>query len=84
MSEDARLALNMFRGDGMNVSIEAKPARRALPPLMALTDGAAERLRALYAKGEPGKFLPAVRVKTKGCSGLACYDLSWVDAPSAG
>jgi len=49
---------------------------------MSLTDGAANRLRALYAKGEQGKFL-RIAVNTKGCSGLA-YDLSWVDAPSAG
>ncbi|MFN7902857.1 MAG: HesB/IscA family protein, partial [bacterium] len=66
----------------MNATIEAKPARRALPPLMSLSDGAAERLRALYAKGDQGKFL-RIAVKTKGSSGLA-YDHSWVDAPTAG
>jgi iron-sulfur cluster assembly protein len=57
---------------------EAKPARprRALPPLMQLTDAAAERLRGLYEKGEQGKLL-RIGVKTKGCSGLS-YDLSWV------
>jgi iron-sulfur cluster assembly protein len=33
----------------MNATIEAKPARRALPPLMSLSDGAAERLKGLYA-----------------------------------
>ena len=66
----------------MNATIEAKPARRALPPLMSLSDGAAERLKGLYARGEQGKFL-RIAVKTKGCSGLS-YDLSWVDAPSAG
>jgi iron-sulfur cluster assembly protein len=49
---------------------------------MSLSDGAAERLKGLYAKGEQGKFL-RIAVKTKGCSGLS-YDLSWVDAPSAG
>jgi iron-sulfur cluster assembly protein len=53
-------------------------ARRALPPLMQLTDGAAERLRGLYASGEAGRLL-RIAVKTKGCSGLS-YDLSWVDA----
>jgi iron-sulfur cluster assembly protein len=55
------------------------PARpkRALPPLMQLSDAAAERLRALYAKGEDGKLL-RIGVKTKGCSGLS-YDLSWTD-----
>ena len=54
--------------------------KRALPPLMQLTDGAAERLRALYAAGEEGKLL-RIGVKTKGCSGMA-YDLSWADAPA--
>jgi len=54
--------------------------KRALPPLMQLTDGAAERLRALYAAGEEGKLL-RIAVKTKGCSGMA-YDLSWADAPA--
>ncbi len=59
-----------------------RPARRALPPLMTLTDAAAERLRALYAKGEQGKLL-RIGVKTKGCSGLS-YDMSWTDAPGPG
>jgi iron-sulfur cluster assembly protein len=54
--------------------------KRALPPLMQLTDAAAERLRALYAAGEEGKLL-RIAVKTKGCSGMA-YDLSWADAPA--
>ncbi|HYZ31450.1 MAG TPA: iron-sulfur cluster assembly accessory protein [Crenalkalicoccus sp.] len=58
----------------------ATPARpkRALPPLMQLTDSAAERLRDLYAAGQEGKLL-RIGVKTKGCSGLS-YDLGWVDA----
>jgi len=51
--------------------------RRELPPLVRLTDAAAERLRALYAAGEEGGLL-RIGVKTKGCSGLS-YDLSWVD-----
>ena len=54
--------------------------KRELPPLMQLTEGAAERLRALYAAGEEGKLL-RIGVKTKGCSGMA-YDLSWADAPA--
>jgi iron-sulfur cluster assembly protein len=62
----------------MSTTTEAPRARRALPPLMGLTDAAAERLRALYAKGEHGKLL-RIAVKTKGCSGLS-YDLSWTDA----
>ncbi|MGG5808970.1 HesB/IscA family protein [Falsiroseomonas sp. CW058] len=59
----------------------ARP-RRALPPLMTLSDTAAERLRALYAKAEQGRTL-RIAVKTKGCSGLS-YDLSWVDGPGPG
>lgn len=66
----------------MNTAIDAPRPKRALPPLMGLTDAAADRLRALYAKGEHGKLL-RIAVKTKGCSGLS-YDLSWTDeaAPS--
>ena len=55
-------------------------SKRALPPLMQLTDTAAERLRALYAAADEGKLL-RIGVKTKGCSGMA-YDLSWTDAPA--
>lgn len=63
----------------MSIATDA-PARpkRALPPLMQLSDAAAERLRALYAQSEEGKLL-RIAVKTKGCSGMS-YDLSWVDA----
>ncbi|MBR0659330.1 HesB/IscA family protein [Neoroseomonas oryzicola] len=64
----------------MSTTTEAPRARRALPPVMALTDAAADRLRGLYAKGEHGKLL-RIGVKTKGCSGLA-YDLSWTDEPA--
>ena len=64
----------------MSTTIEAPRARRALPPLMTLTDGAADRLRSLYAKGEHGKLL-RIAVKTTGCSGLS-YDLSWTDEPA--
>ncbi|SDB14481.1 HesB/IscA family protein [Belnapia rosea] len=64
----------------MSTTTQTPPrTRRALPPLMQLTDAAAERLRALYAAGEAGRLL-RIGVKTKGCSGLS-YDLSWVDAP---
>ena len=60
------------------------PARpkRALPPLMTVSDAAAERLRALYAKGQEGKIL-RIAVSTKGCSGLS-YDLGWVEAAGPG
>ena len=57
-------------------------ARRPLPPLMTLTDAAAERLRALYAKGQEGKTL-RIGVGTKGCSGLS-YQMDWVAAPGPG
>ena len=60
----------------------ARAPRRALPPLMALTDAAADRLRALYAKGQQGKLL-RIGVGTKGCSGLS-YQMSWVAAPGPG
>jgi iron-sulfur cluster assembly protein len=55
---------------------------RVLPQLMTLTDGAADRLRSLYAKGEQGKLL-RIGVKTKGCSGMS-YDMSWVEEPGPG
>ncbi len=56
--------------------------RRPLPPLMALTDAAASRLRALYASGQAGMTL-RISVGTKGCSGLS-YDMDWVAAPGPG
>jgi iron-sulfur cluster assembly protein len=56
----------------------AKP-RRALPPLMQLSDAAAERLAKLYAGGEHGKLL-RISVSTKGCSGMS-YEMNWVEAP---
>src|SRR3954451_5073337 len=62
----------------MSTTTETKRPRRALPPLMQLTDAAAERLRGLYAAGEAGRLL-RIGIKTKGCSGLS-YDLTWVDA----
>ncbi|HEY0421508.1 MAG TPA: iron-sulfur cluster biosynthesis family protein, partial [Acetobacteraceae bacterium] len=63
----------------------ARP-RRPLPPLMQLTDAAAERLRALYAKGQANGqqgMLLRIGVNTKGCSGLS-YDMSWVSEPGPG
>lgn len=61
----------------MSTTTAAPRVKRELPPLMSLSDGAADRLRALYAKAEAGKLLH-IGVKTKGCSGMA-YDLSFVD-----
>jgi iron-sulfur cluster assembly protein len=62
----------------------APPARtrRPLPPLMSLTDAAAERLGRLYATGQQGKLL-RIGVGTKGCSGLS-YQMTWVEAPGPG
>ena len=68
----------------MGTTTDTPPAtprsKRALPPLMQLTETAAERLRSLYAAGEEGKLL-RIAVRTKGCSGMA-YDLSWAGAPA--
>jgi iron-sulfur cluster assembly protein len=61
----------------MSTTTTAPRKIRALPPLMTLTDAAAERLRGLYTKGEQGKLL-RIGVKTKGCSGMS-YDMSWTD-----
>jgi len=65
----------------MSTTTTATPRKvRALPPLMSVTDAAAERLRKLYASGEQGKLL-RIGVNTKGCSGLS-YDMSWADEPA--
>jgi iron-sulfur cluster assembly protein len=66
------------------MSTTTTPVRkpRALPPLMTLSDSAAERLRRLYASGQQGKLL-RISVNTKGCSGLA-YDMSWADEAGPG
>jgi iron-sulfur cluster assembly protein len=65
----------------MSTTATERP-RRALPPLMSLTDAAAERLRKLYATGQQGMLL-RISVNTKGCSGLA-YDMSWTAEPGPG
>jgi iron-sulfur cluster assembly protein len=66
----------------MSTTTAAPRTRRELPPLMSLSEGAAERLRKLYEKAEAGKLL-RIGVKTKGCSGMA-YDLSFVDEAGPG
>ena len=66
----------------MSAMQTATRPRRALPPLMRLTDAAADRLRSLYAKGQAGMLL-RISVGTKGCSGLS-YDMSWVPAAGPG
>ena len=66
----------------MGETVTAIRPRRALPPLMRVTDRAADRLRQLYAKAQEGKLL-RIGVKAKGCSGMS-YDMTWVDAPGPG
>ncbi len=63
-------------------AIPAARVRRALPPLMQLTETAAERLRLLYEGGQAGMKL-RISVGTKGCSGLS-YDMDWIAAPGPG
>ena len=63
-------------------TVAAPPARRKLPPLLSLTDAAADRLRALYAKGDEGMLL-RITVSTKGCSGMS-YLMDFVAAPGPG
>ncbi|GAN76044.1 HesB/IscA family protein [Acidisphaera rubrifaciens] len=61
------------------MSATTQPRRtRSLPPLMTLSDTAAERLRRIYDSAMDGRLL-RIAVSTKGCSGLS-YDMSWVDA----
>jgi iron-sulfur cluster assembly protein len=62
----------------MSTTTTLTKPRRALPPLMQLTDAAAARLAALYAGGEAGKLL-RIAVSTKGCSGMS-YEMNWVEA----
>ncbi|HET9148333.1 MAG TPA: iron-sulfur cluster assembly accessory protein [Acetobacteraceae bacterium] len=63
-------------------NIEIAKPKRGLPPLMQLSDAAAERLRALYQSGEQGKLL-RVSVNTKGCSGMS-YEMNWVEQAGPG
>ncbi|WP_367160128.1 iron-sulfur cluster assembly accessory protein [Kozakia baliensis] len=53
------------------------PAPRELPPLMRLSERAAERLRVLYKGGKQGQLL-RISVSTRGCSGMS-YEMNFVD-----
>lgn len=64
----------------MSTTTTTRRPVRELPPLMRLTDAAAERLTRLYEAGEKGKLL-RIGVRTKGCSGMS-YEMSWTDAPA--
>ena len=66
----------------MSTTQIAPKVRRALPPLMTLTDAAAERLSRLYAGAQKGMLL-RVDVSTKGCSGMS-YRMDWVAAAGPG
>ena len=66
----------------MSTTLTQTKPRRALPPLMTVSDAAAERLRGLYAKGQEGMLL-RIAISTKGCSGMS-YDMSWVAAAGPG
>jgi iron-sulfur cluster assembly protein len=64
-------------------TISASPReKRALPPLLRLTEAAAARLARLYAGAEQGRLL-RISVNTKGCSGHS-YQLDWVEGPAEG
>jgi len=65
----------------MNATVAPPRKVRELPPLMTLTDAAADRLKRLYEKGQEGKLL-RIGVSTKGCSGLS-YDMSWTEQPAS-
>jgi iron-sulfur cluster assembly protein len=64
----------------MSTTTTAVKPRRELPPLMTLSDAAAERLKNLYAGGQEGKLL-RISVNTRGCSGMS-YEMDWVDEAS--
>ncbi|KAA5613113.1 HesB/IscA family protein [Rhodovastum atsumiense] len=66
----------------MSGTVSTPAPARSLPPLMRVSEAAAERLRSLYAKGGQGKLL-RVSVATKGCSGMS-YVMDFVDAPGPG
>lgn len=55
--------------------------KRALPPLMSLTDRAATRLKALYEGAEQGKLL-RISVGKRGCSGMS-YEMNFVPEAEA-
>ncbi|GBR45344.1 iron-sulfur cluster assembly accessory protein [Acetobacter pomorum] len=66
----------------MSQKTAAAPTKRELPPLMRVSQAAADRLQHLYATAHAGQLL-RISVSTKGCSGKA-YDMQFVDAPGAG
>ncbi|GAJ29421.1 HesB/IscA family protein [Acidomonas methanolica] len=61
----------------MSETIEKPAPARNLPPLMTLTDRAAERLKRLYDGANKGQLL-RIALSSRGCSGMS-YDMSFVD-----
>lgn len=59
--------------------VTSQTPKHSLPPLMSLTDRAAQRLESLYKGVQKGKLLK-ISVGTRGCSGLS-YEMNFVDAP---
>ena len=66
----------------MSATQTTTKTRRALPPLMTMSDVAAERLARLYAGAQKGMLL-RIDVSTKGCSGMS-YRMDWVAEPGPG
>ena len=66
----------------MSTTQTAPKPKRALPPLMTLSDVAADRLAKLYAGTQKGMLL-RIDVSTKGCSGMS-YKMEWVAEPGPG
>ncbi len=66
----------------MSTTQTAPKPRRALPPLMTLSDAAANRLSTLYGGAQKGMLL-RIDVSTKGCSGMS-YRMEWVAEPGPG
>jgi iron-sulfur cluster assembly protein len=66
----------------MSTTQSAPKTRRALPPLMSLSEVAAERLARLYEGAQKGMLL-RIDVSTKGCSGMS-YRMDWVAEPGPG
>ena len=66
----------------MSATQATQKPRRALPPLMTLSDAAASRMGQLYSGAQRGKLL-RIDVSTKGCSGMS-YRMDWVSEPGPG
>jgi iron-sulfur cluster assembly protein len=66
----------------MSATTDAPRARRALPPLMSLSDAAAERLKRLYQSGQQGKLL-RIAVDAKGVRDWP-MTMSWTEARGRG